>query len=83
MRRSFALLLLSMVMALVTNFAVKLMYHFVDPRDRFLAVIILIVAIILGVIIYGFLVLKTGLANYVFGKKALQKIKKMIFRSGN
>ena len=46
-----------------------------NPTDRIKAIIILIIGIIIGVVIYGFLVFITGLAQFILGSELINKVK--------
>ncbi|BDR56384.1 putative polysaccharide biosynthesis protein [Xylocopilactobacillus apis] len=77
-RRSIGLLISAIIMCIITGLTVNLIYLFINPQDRFLAVLILLVGIIIGICVYGFLVLKTNLARYVLGKKLYSQMKNYI-----
>ena len=64
-------------MALIVIGFIELCYLFVSPLNRLAAVIILVLAILLGIIVYGSLVFLSGLAETIFGKKVIKNIKNM------
>lgn len=76
-RRSIGLVVCAIIMSIITALFVKLTYLFIDPRDRFVSVFILICAVIVGVAVYGFLTVATGLAQRILGKKFIGKFKVM------
>lgn len=78
LRRTIGLLSAAIIMMFGTNFALKLIYLGINPADRVKAVFVLIVGIIIGVVIYGILVLATGLAQLILGTELVQRIQKFL-----
>lgn len=75
LKRTIGLLTSAIIMMFITNFVLKLIYLIVNPTDRIKAIVILIIGIIIGVVIYGFLVFITGLAQFILGSELINKVK--------
>lgn len=68
-RRALAILLFSVVMFVVTFGAVLIMGHFLPIERKLVSALVLVVAVGLGVMVYGYFILKTRLADAIIGAR--------------
>ncbi|MQS75597.1 putative polysaccharide biosynthesis protein [Companilactobacillus halodurans] len=68
-RRISGIILFSLIMFVSVIFVNWVVFHFVGNTDRIISVVVLILEAGLGGIIYGYLVLKTSLADKILGSK--------------
>ncbi|WP_125764891.1 putative polysaccharide biosynthesis protein [Companilactobacillus hulinensis] len=76
-RRISGIILFSLIMFAVVIFINWLVFHFVGNSDRVLSMIILVVEAGVGGAIYGYLVLKTQLADKILGSK-VERIRRLV-----
>ncbi len=76
-RRISGIIMFSLVMFAIVILVNWIVFHFVGNSDRVLSVIILIVEAGLGGSIYGYLVLKTQLADKILGSK-VERIRRLV-----
>lgn len=69
-RRFIGVTAFSIIMLVAVFLIVHGVGHFLSPERRLTALILVVLAVFIGVIVYGFLVLKTGLLEKVMGSKA-------------
>lgn len=69
-RRTLLITIFSLIMAIAAVGIKEFMYLFIPVSDRFLALLIVLVVAFVGVVIYGYLILKSKLADKVVGSKA-------------
>ncbi len=68
-RRISGIILFSLIMFISVMFVNWVVFHFVGNSDRIISVVVLILEAGLGGVIYGYLVLKTSLADKILGSK--------------
>ncbi|WP_461218462.1 putative polysaccharide biosynthesis protein [Lapidilactobacillus salsurivasis] len=68
-RRMMGILAFSALMYLVTATAVNLLSLVMNPERKIYAAVILIIAVVIGVAIYGYLILRTRLADRIIGNR--------------
>lgn len=68
-RRTFGILLLSVFMLVVVILIDWIGYHFISPDNRILSVALLVVEVIVGALIYSYLILKVRIAEKIVGPK--------------
>jgi len=68
-RRISGIILFSLIMFVSVLFVNSVVFHFVGNSDRIISVVALILEAGLGGVIYGYLVLKTSLADKILGSK--------------
>ncbi|KRK74570.1 export protein [Companilactobacillus alimentarius DSM 20249] len=68
-RRISGIILFSLVMFVSVIFVNWVVFHFVGNSDRIISVVVLVLEAGLGGVVYGYLVLKTALADRILGSK--------------
>lgn len=68
-RRVLGMLVFSVIMFLFARVAVLLMSRVLNPFSKTQSALILVVALVVGVAVYGYLVLKTRLADRILGQR--------------
>ncbi len=68
-RRISGIILFSLIMFISVMFVNWVVFHFVGNSDRIISVVVLVLEAGLGGVIYGYLVLKTSLADKILGSK--------------
>lgn len=68
-RRISGIILFSLIMFVSVLFVNSVVFHFVGNSDRIISVVALVLEAGLGGVIYGYLVLKTSLADKILGSK--------------
>lgn len=76
-RRTLLIFIFSVIMALSTTLVRSLLYLFLNPERKFQAFIIIMVSVVAGVTVYGWLVLKVRLADKLLGPKAMKVRRKL------
>ncbi|HEY4553505.1 MAG TPA: polysaccharide biosynthesis protein, partial [Bacillaceae bacterium] len=76
-RRSLLIIIFNVLMAVPVYFAYKGLLHILAPEAKLQSVVILALCALLGLAIYGYLGLKSGLADRLFGSK-LEKLKRKL-----
>lgn len=69
-RRFIGITVFSIIMFLAVELVTKLAGNFLSPEHRVSAFILVMVAVLVGVLVYGFLTIKTGLFQKILGNKA-------------
>lgn len=69
-RRTLLITIFSLIMAVAAVGIKEFMYLFIPVSDRILALLIVLVVAFVGVVTYGYLILKSKLADKVVGSKA-------------
>lgn len=68
-RRTFAMVVFSVIMLIGVAIVVKLFSLVLNPSSRFATILPLVIGVLVGVAIYGYLVLKTQLADRILGSR--------------
>ena len=68
-RRGIGILAFSLIMCAVCYLIVNLSGMIINPQSQFGAALVLLVAVGVGVLIYGYLILKTRLADMIIGER--------------
>ena len=68
-RRTILIFIFSLIMSLGTMLTKSFLYLFLNPERKFQALIIVVISVAAGIAIYGWLVLKTRLADKLMGDK--------------
>ncbi|MFR4967213.1 putative polysaccharide biosynthesis protein [Lactobacillus kalixensis] len=76
-RRFTGIVVFSAMMFAVVKFVVFFGGKFLSPERRISALALVVLAVIAGVIVYGFMVLKTGLLQKIMGSKATRLLNKL------
>ncbi|GHV97717.1 transporter [Lactobacillus nasalidis] len=76
MRRFIGTASFSLVMFAAVGLTVKLAGHFLNPYRRLSAMVLIALAVLVGVAVYGGLSLKTGLAEKVLGSRVTRIVQK-------
>lgn len=76
-RRFIGVTAFSIIMLIAVCLVVNGGGHFLSPERRFTALALVLLAVLVGVIVYGFLVLKTGLLEKVMGSRATRILVKL------
>ncbi|MEK3887653.1 putative polysaccharide biosynthesis protein [Bacillus sp. FSL K6-3431] len=76
-RRSILIVIFNIMMAIPVWLVYKGMLYFIIPETKFQSIVIIVICAAIGGIIYGYLGLKSGLADRLFGTR-LQKLKKRL-----
>lgn len=76
-RRFTGIVVFSAMMFAVVKFVVFFGGKFLSPERRISALTLVVLAVIAGVIVYGFMVLKTGLLQKIMGSKATRLLNKL------
>lgn len=76
-RRFTSIVVFSAMMFAVVKFVVFFGGKFLSPERRISALALVVLAVIAGVIVYGFMVLKTGLLQKIMGSKATRLLNKL------
>lgn len=79
-RRFVGITAFSIGMFLIVSAVVKILTLFLNPARRMPALVIVIVAVLAGVIFYGFVTLKTQLAQKVLGERVTRVLDKLHIR---
>ena len=69
LRRTLLIFIFSLVMVGFTNIVKSGLYLFLDPTRKFQAFIIVMIGAMSGILVYGWLILKTRLADKLLGPK--------------
>lgn len=69
LRRTMGILLLSILMLLVVIAVDYAGYQFIAPNNRILSVVLLVIEVIIGILIYGYCVLKVRIAEKIVGPR--------------
>ncbi|MFC6346526.1 putative polysaccharide biosynthesis protein [Vagococcus carniphilus] len=69
LRRTILILILSLLMSGVTTLTRSFLYLFLNPERKFQAFIIILISVAVGIAFYGWLALKTRLADKLMGDK--------------
>ncbi|WP_062109663.1 putative polysaccharide biosynthesis protein [Bacillus niameyensis] len=73
-RRTMLILIFNVMMLVPVFFVYRGLDHLFNPESRFLSLLIIIICASLGVVIYGYLGLRSGLADRLFGTR-IEKVK--------
>ena len=76
-RRFLGITIFSIIMFVVVKSAVVLGGTFLSPQRRFSALALVVIAVACGIIVYGFLTLKTGLLEKILGNKVTGLLRKL------
>ncbi|MFC6316267.1 oligosaccharide flippase family protein [Lapidilactobacillus achengensis] len=68
-RRMMGILAFSVLMYLLTATAVNLLSLVMNPERKIYAAVILIIAVVIGIAVYGYLILRTRLADRIIGNR--------------
>ena len=69
-RRTLLITIFSSVMSVAAIAVRELLYLFIPVSDRFLAIVIVLIVALVGLIVFGYLILKSKLADKIIGSKA-------------
>lgn len=77
-KRCLAIILFSGLMYVAVKVVLWGLYHFIAPSDRYLALLVGGIGLLVGVSVYGYCILKTRLADRILGVKGMSNLRKRV-----